>query len=175
MRLIRKYHYKLLYILEFLCKSFYSCFKWLFCGISTFLHFASVCWPMLNIFFLFRRKAEDVGVRRGGWCFCPPGICSVNDLPRMVRKTTLSFRFIITRFIFSFTPCIRLVLFFFNSHPTLIHASLAVMSSSYCAIRRSLETPDSANGTVVWMGQDAHELTYTCPECQQPSQESRAS
>lgn len=137
--------------------------------------FASVYWPMLNIFLLFRWKAEDVGLRCGGRCFCPPGIYSVNDLPRMVRKTTLSIRFLITHFILSFTPYICLVLYFFNSHPTLIHASLAVMSSSYCAIQRSLGTPDSANGTVVWMGQDAHELTYTCPECQQPSLESRAS
>ncbi|XP_056331057.1 thrombospondin type-1 domain-containing protein 7A [Danio aesculapii] len=53
--------------------------------------------------------------------------------------------------------------------------SMIYLACSYCAIRRSLGTPDSANGTVVWMGQDAHELTYTCPECQQESQGSRSS
>lgn len=46
----------------------------------------------------------------------------------------------------------------------------SITSSRDCAIRRSLGTPDS-NGTVVWMGQDAHELTYTCPECQQSGRE----
>lgn len=73
--------------------------------------------------FLFRWNTEDVGVRCGCRSFCPPGVYSVNDLPRMVRATPLSICFVIAHFIFSFTTCIRLLVFFFYSHP-IIHASL---------------------------------------------------
>lgn len=45
-------------------------------------------------------------------------------------------------------------------------------NSSYCAkVHRSLKAQESdANGTVVWMGQNAHEMIYTCPNCQELAQ-----
>lgn len=50
-------------------------------------------------------------------------------------------------------------------------------SSSYCAkVHRSLKAQESdANGTVVWMGQNAHEMSYTCPDCQELAQTSSSS
>lgn len=46
--------------------------------------------------------------------------------------------------------------------------------SSYCAkVHRSLKAQESdANGTAVWMGQNAHEMIYTCPDCQELAESS---
>lgn len=48
----------------------------------------------------------------------------------------------------------------------------AAESSSYCAkVHRSLKAQESgANGTAVWVGQNAHEMSYTCPDCQELDQ-----
>ncbi|XP_017308235.1 thrombospondin type-1 domain-containing protein 7A [Ictalurus punctatus] len=46
--------------------------------------------------------------------------------------------------------------------------SMVYLACSYCAMRRSRATLDSASCAAVWMGRDAHELTFTYPECQQP-------
>lgn len=83
---------------------------------------------MLYILHLFRRKTEDLGVWRGGRCLCPPGIYSVNDLPRMVRTKSLSVRFIITHFIFSFTPCMHFAFLAFHPHPCLLHRHEAAVT-----------------------------------------------
>ncbi|CAL8355972.1 unnamed protein product [Arctogadus glacialis] len=48
-------------------------------------------------------------------------------------------------------------------------ASMIYLACRSCAkVRRALQAEEApCNGAVVWMGGDAHELTYTCPECQQ--------
>ncbi|KAF4076092.1 hypothetical protein AMELA_G00226460 [Ameiurus melas] len=46
--------------------------------------------------------------------------------------------------------------------------SMVYLACSYCAMRRSRATLDSTSCAAVWMGRDAHELTFTYPECQQP-------
>ena len=50
-------------------------------------------------------------------------------------------------------------------------------SSSYCAkVHRSLKAQETdANGTAVWVGQNAHEMIYTCPDCQEVAQSSSSS
>ncbi|TKS82601.1 Thrombospondin type-1 domain-containing protein 7A [Collichthys lucidus] len=50
-------------------------------------------------------------------------------------------------------------------------------SSSYCAkVHRSLKAQESdANGTAVWVGQNAHEMIYTCPDCQELTQTTTSS
>ncbi|XP_030226245.1 thrombospondin, type I, domain containing 7Ab [Gadus morhua] len=48
-------------------------------------------------------------------------------------------------------------------------ASMIYLACRSCAkVRRALKAEEApCNGAVVWIGGDAHELTYTCPECQQ--------
>ncbi|TSK20124.1 Thrombospondin type-1 domain-containing protein 7A [Bagarius yarrelli] len=46
--------------------------------------------------------------------------------------------------------------------------SMVYLACSYCAMRRSRATFDSASCAAVWMGRDAHELTFTYPEYQHP-------
>ncbi|CDQ64810.1 unnamed protein product [Oncorhynchus mykiss] len=54
--------------------------------------------------------------------------------------------------------------------------SMIYLACSYSVLRRHLQATESnANGTVVWMGQNVHELTYTCPDCQELGQSSSQS
>ncbi|MED6240563.1 hypothetical protein AMECASPLE_027235 [Ameca splendens] len=47
--------------------------------------------------------------------------------------------------------------------------SMIYLACSLCVkVHRSLKAQESdANGTAVWMGQNSHEMVYTCPKCQE--------
>lgn len=67
--------------------------------------------------------------------------------------------------------------FFYFRFASLHAFILLCESSSYCAkVHRSLKAQESAaNGTAVWVGQNAHEMIYTCPDCQELAQSSSSS
>ncbi|AWP15681.1 putative thrombospondin type-1 domain-containing protein 7A-like [Scophthalmus maximus] len=54
--------------------------------------------------------------------------------------------------------------------------SMIYLACTYCAkVHHSLKAQESdANGMAVWMGQNAHEMIYTCPDCQELAQSSSA-
>lgn len=135
---------------------------------------------------LHRWEAEDVGV----WCssrsLCAPHIHSVYDIPSLVSwpvyflplffhyhpphswNQTLIFS---TQFELNHPLPYITAFFFASSMPSCCE------SSSYCAkVHRSLKAQESgANGTVVWKGQNADEMIYTCPNCQELAQSSNSS
>lgn len=84
-----------------------------------------------------------------------------------------------SRFEVTHTPTPPFLSLFFYLFPFIFASfmSSSCESSSYCAkVHRSLKAQESdANGTVVWMGQNAHEMSYTCPDCQELAQTSSSS
>lgn len=126
-----------------------------------------------------RREAEDVGVRGRGRGLRAPHIHSVYDIPSLVSPT----RSPRLRHHSSSSPppppwCFQSVTSIFcSTPPPPMPQCLAGPgeSSTYCVqLHRSLQAQD-ANGAAVWGGRNAHEMVYTCPECQEPAHSSCSS
>lgn len=166
-----------------LCEAFT---EWTVAAFSSRWCHVEVLTDKLTRLLLHRWEAEDVGV----WCssrsLCAPHIHSVYDIPSLVSwpvyflplffhyhpphswNQTLIFS---TQFELNHPLPYITAFFFASSMPSCCE------SSSYCAkVHRSLKAQESgANGTAVWKGQNADEMIYTCPNCQELAQSSNSS